>query len=115
MPQSTAYADIRASWRSVRTMQAAIGVNTGPHFYSLIPNATGFARLPESLLLVFAMAVLETTLLHLRDEGEFSCRRSELGAVMYASMECLAWQDFPGVDAIRAQRNQVPESVTSPR
>jgi hypothetical protein len=59
---------IRGSWRTVRTLEAMIQTNLNAGLFSLVPTMTGFTRIPESLLLVFAVPVLEDTLRQLRDE-----------------------------------------------
>ena len=107
MPAALTTDELQASWRSVRAVEAMIQTNTGPTFYSLVPHATGFAQVAESLLLVFATSVLEASLLNLRDAGRFISKRSELGSLMKASKEALPWQDYATIDQVRLRRNGV--------
>ena len=99
--------ELRESWRSVRTIEAMIQANTGPVLGSLIPHATGFARVPESLLLIFSVSVLEAALKHFRNKGDFTSPGIELRALMKASKTALAWQDYGAVDRVRLRRNRV--------
>ena len=112
MPTATPFDDIRASWRTVRTMESAIAVNTGPVLFSFIPHSTGFARVPESLLLVFAVSVLESALLTLRELGRFTCKSKKLKGLMLASREHIPWQSFETIDHIRDRRNEVAHEAT---
>ncbi len=98
---------IRESWRTVRILEARISTSLGAGIFSLVPMATGFREVPESLLLLFAMSVLEDTLKQLRDEGAFSCSRSELRRLMDSSRGVLSWQDFAHVSQARDRRNAV--------
>lgn len=99
---------IRESWRTVRTLEGMIQTNTNSGIiFTLIPAATGFATVPESLLLLFAVSVLEDTLRQLRDEGVFNCSRNELKRLMDASHGQLCWLNFDAVNAIRDRRNRV--------
>jgi hypothetical protein len=97
----------RESWRTVREIEAMIQktVNT-PIIFSLVPLATGFSRVPESLLLLFAVSVLEDALKQLREEKLFSSKPN-LKAMMQASRAVLPWQDFAGVDGVRERRNKI--------
>lgn len=61
----------------------------------------------SNLTLIFAYAVLADVLGQLRDEGEFSCPRSELGKLMEASQKVLRWVNFALVDEGRERRNDV--------
>lgn len=98
---------ITESWRTVRIVEAQIQTNTGNTIYSLIPHATGFARVAESLLLVFAVSVLEDSLRGQCQEGAFASRRKELSPLMRASRPHLKWQDFDAIDRIRELRNSI--------
>lgn len=69
------------SWRTVRAVEAQIGANTGPVLFSFMPHVTGFARVPESLLLLFATSVLEQALICLRNEGVLRSRDIRLSGV----------------------------------
>ena len=81
-----ALGSIRESWRTVRTLEGMIQTNTSSGtIFTLIPAATGFVTVPESLLLLFAMSVLEDVLRQLRDEGVFNCSRIELKRLMDGS------------------------------
>ena len=91
----------------MRTIEAMIKANTGQVIFSLIPNATGFARVPESLLLIFAVSVMEDALKCLASEGVFRARRHELGALMKASKDALRWQDYNEIEQVRLRRNKV--------
>ena len=84
-----------------------IKTNTAPVLYSIVPHATGFARVPESLLLIFAVSVLEEALKCLCAEGAFSAQRAELGALMKASKDKVPWQDYGLIDQVRLRRNKV--------
>jgi hypothetical protein len=88
-------------------MEASIAGNTGPVLHSFIPHATGFARVPESLLLIFAVSVIEQALLVLRESGTFSSQSTKLGALMSASRGGIPWQAYTTIDAIRKRRNEV--------
>lgn len=99
--------EIVESWKTVRMVEAQITTNTGGTIFALIPQATGFARIPESLLLVFAVSVLDDALSCLRDEGAFSSPGRTLDARMKASRSRLNWQDFDAVDQVRVVRNAV--------
>jgi hypothetical protein len=99
---------IRESWRTVRTLEGMIQTNTSSGtIFTLIPAATGFVTVPESLLLLFAMSVLEDVLRQLRDEGVFNCSRNELKRLMDGSRGQLRWFNFDAVSAIRDRRNRV--------
>jgi hypothetical protein len=98
---------IRESWCTVRILEARISTSLSAGIFSLAPMATGFREVPESLLLLFAMSVLEDTLKQLRDEGAFSCSRSELKRLMDSSRCVLPWQDFTKVNQARIHRNAV--------
>jgi hypothetical protein len=100
-------ADLSESWKTVRVIEAMIQANTGGIIFSLVPNASGFARIPESLLLVFAVSVLEDALECLRDEGAFSSRKKGLSALMKASKSHIEWQNFDELERIRRRRNDV--------
>ena len=101
-------ASIRESWRTVRTLEGMIRTNTNSGaIFTLIPAATGFANIPESLLLLFAMSVLEDALRQLRDEEVFNCSRNELKQLMDASHGQLRWLNFDAVNVIRDRRNRV--------
>ena len=80
--------------------------NSGSIF-SLIPRATGFANVPESLLLVFGVSVLEEVLRKFRDENIFSSRRTEFGQLLSASKDFLPWKNYKEIDKIRLRRNGV--------
>lgn len=95
------------SWKTVRIIEAMIKANTGGVIFSLIPHATGFARVPESLLLIFAVSVLEDALKCLCSEGVFTSRRKELGALIKASKNVIDWQNFDEIERIRLRRNHV--------
>lgn len=103
-----ALGSIRESWKTVRILEGMIRTNANSGtIFTLIPAATGFAVVPESLLLLFAVSVLEDTLRQLRDEGVFNCSRNELKPLMDASRKSVRWLDFDAVSAIRDRRNRV--------
>lgn len=95
------------SWLTVRTLEARIRMNTGPMLYSFIPHATRFAAVPESLLLVFAMSVVEKSLDCLRAEGRFSSSKRGLHDLMKASKSFIPWQNYDWIDDVRLRRNRV--------
>ena len=67
--------NVRDSWKTVRVVDAQIATNMNAGIFSLVPTATGFSVVPESLLLVFAVAVLEEVLVELEDQGTFYSRK----------------------------------------
>ena len=99
--------NLRQSWHTVRVTQAMIQANTAPLIFSMVPAATGFARLPESLLLVFGVSVLEDALRQICDEGAFSSKRKQLGSLMEASRSVVPWKNFDAVHQIRERRNGI--------
>jgi len=99
---------IRESWKTVRTAEAMIQTNlNSPSIFSLIPRATGFSSVPESLLLVFGVSVLEDALRQMRDENIFQSQRTELSRLMKASKNVLPWKNYAEVEKIRLRRNRV--------
>lgn len=98
---------VRASWKSVRVLDAQIRATTGPNIFSLIPAATGFARVPESLLQVFAVSVLQEALERIQEEGVFRATRPGLKGLMDGSRPQLPWVDFGAMDEVRLRRNRV--------
>lgn len=100
-------ARLTAMWRTVRIMEAEIRTNTNSGQLTLIPMLTGFARVPESLLLLFAVSVLEDALVALRRAGAFECRTSRLAALMAASRDALPWRDYLAVENAKLRRDGV--------
>ena len=99
--------ELRQSWRTVRTTQAMIRTNTAPFIFSMVPAVTGFARVPESLLLVFGLSVLEDALRSICDQGAFSSKSKQLGPLMGASRQVVPWRTFEEVDRVRERRNRI--------
>ena len=98
--------NVRDSWKTVRVVDAQIATNMNAGIFSLVPTATGFSVVPESLLLVFAVAVLEEVLVELEDQGTFYSRKG-LKRLMEGSQSALPWQDFAAVNHARERRNDV--------
>ena len=101
-------AQVRDSWKTVRTIYSMIQTNTSSGtIFSLIPHATGFSKVPESLLLLFGVSVLEGVLQKLRDDGVFSCTGSEFGRLLNASKSSLPWKNYEEIKKIQLRRNSV--------
>ena len=65
------------------------------------------SELAYNLPLVHACAVLNDTLLQLRDEGQFSCRKFFLGALLHDSRLSLPWADWTFMSEIVYKRNSL--------
>ena len=100
-------AEIREAWSTVRILQARIQTTLNAGLFSLVPAATGFREVPDSLLLLFAFSVFEDALLQLRDEGVFRARGNRVSDLMDGSQAALPWQDYAAVNAARERRNDV--------
>jgi hypothetical protein len=98
---------IRDSWNTVRILEARIQTTLHPGLFSLVPVMTNFQEVPDSLLLLFAVSVLETTLEQLRDQGVFVYKGRGLNGLMNASKKALRWQNFKEIQKIKDRRNQV--------
>jgi hypothetical protein len=100
---------IRDSWETVRILEARINTTLNADLFSLVPRMTNFQEIPDSLLLLFAVSVLETTLKQLRDQKVFSYTGWQLGGLMAASKEknALPWRNFEEILKIKDRRNQV--------
>jgi len=98
---------IRDSWETVRILQARIHTTLHAGLFSLVPVMTNFQEVPESLLLLFAVSVLETTLEQLRDQRVFVYKRRGLKGLMNASKNALPWQNFENIQKIKDRRDQV--------
>ena len=73
----------------------------------LVPQTDEFRNASHSLVLLFAMSVLEDVLRQLRDEGRFASKRNEMKRLMEASRSVLPWADFTLIDEAREKRNGV--------
>jgi len=102
-----ALSKIRESWRTVRTIEAEMESNLNAGLFSLVPKATGFSRYAESLLLLFAVSVLEDALKQLRVERVFRSRGDSLGLMMEESKEILPWVNYADVYAVKERRNSI--------
>ncbi len=72
------------------------------------------AEMTANLCVVFALGVLERTLLQLRDEGVFPSKGCALKSLMFASSEAgLSWLDFGWIDDIRRCRNNIAHKPQS--
>jgi hypothetical protein len=99
---------IRESWRTVRMLQAKIDTTMSAHLFSLVPAMTNFRVVPESLLLLFAVSVLENTLEELRNQGVFVYKGRGLKGLMDASSKTdLPWQNFENIQKIKDRRDGV--------
>ena len=98
---------IRKSWETVRIVEAQIDANLNFSLFSLVPAMSGYCVVPESLLLVFAISVLEDALRELVKEGKISCSSAKLKKIMLESKASLLWQDFDTVDEGRELRNRI--------
>ncbi len=99
---------IQESWKTVRIVEARIRTTlNSPSIFSFLPRATGFSSVPESLLLVFGVSVLEDALRQMRDEKLFQSQRTELSHLMKASKSVLPWKNYAEVEKIRLRRNRV--------
>jgi hypothetical protein len=98
---------IRDSWNTVRILEARIKRTLNAGLFSLVPMMTNFKEVPESLLLLFAISVLEDTLEQLRDQGLFACEGRGLERLMKASTDKLSWKHFEEIQEIKNRRNLV--------
>jgi hypothetical protein len=98
---------IRDSWTTVRILEARINTTLNVGLFSLVPMLTNFQEVPESLLLLFAISVLEHTLKHLRDQGVFACKGDGLERLMKASSGVLHWQHFEKIQEAKGRRNHI--------
>src|SRR5690349_25003410 len=98
---------IRASWRTVRDVDARVKSGQNARIFTLVSDVAGIPEIAESLLLVFGTSVLEDALKQLKEEGAFACPRFELKALMRASRDALPWVNFDAVDTCRDRRNAV--------
>jgi hypothetical protein len=105
---------IRDSWKTVRKLQARIHTALQPTLFSLVPSMTNFREVPDSLLLLFAVSVLENALDELRNQGVFSSRGSELGRLIEASRGTLRWQDYGKIQEIKNRRNDLAHERVFP-
>ena len=99
--------EIRAKWDTVRIFEARIGATLSCGIFSVVPAATNFREIPESLLLLFATTVLQETLKALADQRVFKCKSWNLEALMKSSRDPLNWRDYEKVDGARKRRNAV--------
>lgn len=61
-----------------------------------------------NLCVLFAISILERTLLHLQSEGHFRTKDSSLYGLMVASRNAgFSWRDFDRMEGIRKQRNNL--------
>jgi hypothetical protein len=104
---------IRNSWETVRILEARINTTLKAGLFSLVPMATNFQEVPESLLLLFATFVLEDTLQQFYDQGVFGQKKPEgpkrlgLKRLMEASKDALCWQNFGKIKEIKNRRDGV--------
>jgi len=110
---------VRRTWGTVRVVQASVRANLNAGMTGVIggvPLTMDFFNLSHSLVLLFAFSVLEDVLDQARDEGKFSCRKNNLGALMSTSQDALDWVDFKTVDKGRECRNHLAhDQVIPPR
>lgn len=100
--------EIRESWCTVRILEARIAATcTDGLIFSLLPAATNFREIPESLLLLWAISVLESSLEQLRDERVFVFKGRGLKDLLRASQKALPWQDFAKIDRARERRDAI--------
>ena len=100
---------VLTSWKSVRTYEAALDkVVDDP---AISPGAAtrpkGSGTVCYSLLVLFAVAVLEDALKLLRDKKVFLSELDRLIYMMDNSRTQLPWVDFQTVIAYRNRRNQI--------
>ncbi|MCL4709100.1 hypothetical protein KJ068_28390 [bacterium] len=80
---------------------------------SVLDLSRDLAVAASNLCVLFAMAVLERTLLQLRDEKVFISDRSSLSNLMLASKNYgLPWMNYDLVDEIRTKRNAIAHKQT---
>jgi hypothetical protein len=97
---------IRDSWNTVRILEARINTTLHAGLFSLVPTLTNFQEVPDSLLLVFAVSVLQDTLKQLRKQKVFACEGDGLERLMKASTGTLPWQNFGKIKEIKNRRNR---------
>jgi hypothetical protein len=88
-------------------LQARIHTTLQAGPLSLVPMMTNFQEVPDSLLLLFGVSVLENTLEELRNQGVFVCKGRGLKGLMNASKTRLPWQNFENIQKIKDRRDQV--------
>jgi hypothetical protein len=98
---------IRDSWETVRILEARIQTTLHAGLFSLVPQMTNFQEVPDSLLLLFAISVLENTLEQLRRQRVFMYKRRGLKGLIKASKNALPWQNIEEIQKIRCRRNRV--------
>lgn len=105
---------IEQEWHSLRRSQGKLQVNITASF------ARGAWFLPQiaddiyALLLPFGYSVLEHVLQQMRDEGFFTCRSSQLKALMASSRSAIPWSDYQAIDAGREARNKLTHEQVIP-
>ncbi len=98
---------LRDSWATVRILEARIQTTLHAGLFALVPQMTNFQEVPDSLLLLFAVSVLENTLKKLRDQGVFPSKGQELGRLMQESTGKLCWQNYGKIQEIKNRRNRI--------
>ena len=68
-----------------------------------------------ALFLPFGFSVLEHALQQIRDEGKFTCRSSQLKALMEASKNIVSWRDYDTIYDARDIRNQLTHEQVVPK
>ena len=78
----------------------------------VIDFTRALAEMTANLCVVFALGILERTLLQLRDEGVFPSKGCALESLMLASNEAgLSWLDFAQIDDVRRRRNGIAHKL----
>jgi hypothetical protein len=102
-------------WHALRRVQGKLQINVVAAF------AHGAVWLPQqiadevyALLLPFGFSVLEHTLQQIRDEGIFTCKSSQMKALMDASIPTISWSDHKAVAAGREIRNKLTHEQVIP-
>ena len=100
----------RKEWTSVRKFQAKIHRHlnmSGAGGIGTMGSTHELRNISHNLTLLFAFSVLEKVLKQMKDEGQFSARKDNLGTLMHSSKEMIPWSNFALVDQAREDRNKI--------
>ena len=102
-----ALTQVQSEWAGVRRMRDRMKLLLMATFAGGAFTAPALSTVVYNLPLLLAFDVLNQVLMQLRDEGQFSCSRNQLGPLVDASKIPLPWLDWQAVrDGVR-RRNEV--------
>lgn len=98
---------LRAEWNGVVRMRERMQTLVCVTFASGAITGPALAKVVYNLPLLLAFDVLRQALLTARDEGQFKCRRGQLGDLMDSARSSLSWLDWDSLRAGVRRRNEV--------